>query len=328
MGNDFGALANSTLVHDLMDDFRIDMGPLLGLAMNIGDVQANGAVVRTMRPGTTLTITNYFGEVAPYQVSGDGGAGGYVAQDYEVGDPVTVTCPSDPWARSVKLTAEEYRLLVGGPDAGRAYQDLRAKLNLEMMYSLKKKMVQDFFAVITAANYTNNTVSGAGTFARSTEIDIETELFTRNIKDRSNAKLILHPTAYGEWAKDHVAINTNTGGSQAQRVMGDGVQSQVSSFQVHRTNMALPADAARGFAYTKTAALFINRIPDEPGLEGMAIGNDAFNSLSTVIDPASGIAFLFRCWKNWSTGAIQLDMASIWKFAKLQGEAIERITAA
>ena len=324
-GNDFGALANSTLIHDLMDDFRIDMGPLLGLAMNIGDKQANGTLVRGMKPGQTLTITDYFTPVAPYNQTA---AGGYIAQDYAVGEPVTVTCPATVWARSTALTAAEWRLLTGGPDAGAAYQELRAKLNLEMMYSMKKLMVEDFFAIITAANYANNTVSGAGTFARSTEIDIETELFTRNIKDRSNAKLILHPTAYGEWAKDHVAINTNTGGSQAQRVMGNGVQSQVTSMQVHRTNIALPADAARGFAYTKTAALFINRIPDEPGLDGVATGAEMFNSLATVVDPVSGIAFLVRTWKNWKTGAIQIDVASIWKFAKLQGEAIERVTAA
>jgi hypothetical protein len=325
MANDFGALADSTLIHGLMDDFRIDLAPLLGLAMNIGDQSANGAPVRTMKPGQTITITNYFGEVDPYSVNV---AGGYVAQDYNVGDPVTVTCPADPWARSVKLTAAEFRTLIGGPDAGKAYQELRDKLNLEMMYSLKKKMVQDFFALITEENYENETVSGAGTFTRSTEIDIDTALFGRNIKDRSNARLILPPTPYGEWAKDHVAINTNTGGSQAQLVMSGGVQSQVTNLTVHRSNMPMPADAARGFAFTKTAALLINRIPDEPGLDGMATGSDGFNSLATVIDPESGLAFLFRTWKNWNTGAIQLDVASIWKFAKLQGEALERIVAA
>ncbi|HBJ85425.1 MAG TPA: hypothetical protein DDZ88_16420 [Verrucomicrobiales bacterium] len=325
--NDFGALANSTLIHDLMDDFTQDLDPILSLAMDIGDTQSDAGIVRTLRPGQSVTITNYFGEVDPYDVNA---AGGYVAQPYEVGAPVVVTCPSDPWARSVKLTAAEWRLLTGGPRTGAAYDALRRKINLEMMYSIKKKMVADFIALITAANYPDHTVSGVGTFARSTEIDIETELFKRNIKDRSNAKLILNPTAYGEWAKDHVAINTNVGGSSAQPLLSGGQQSQVTSFQVSRSNVSMPTDAARGFAYTKTAALLINRIPDEPGLDGVpsANGSDQFNSLATVIDPGTGFAFLMRTWKNWATGAVQLDIATIWKFAKLQAEAIERITAA
>ncbi len=327
MPNDFGALANSTLVHDLMDDFTADLDPILALAMDIGDTQTDAGIVRTLRPGQSVTITNYFGEVAPYDVNA---AGGYVAQAYNVGTPVVVTCPSDPWARSVALTAAEWRLLTGGPRPGAAYEALRKKINLEMMYSIKKKMVEDFIALITAANYPDYTVSGAGTFARSTEIDIETELYTRKIKDRSNAKLILHPTAYGEWAKDHVAINTNTGGSQAQPLLTGSQQSQVTAFKVSRSHVAMPADAARGFAYTKTAALLINRIPDEPGLDSVpsANGIDQFNSLATIIDPGTGFAFLMRTWKNWATGAVQLDIATIWKFAKLQAEALERVTAA
>lgn len=327
MPNDFGDLANSTLIHDLMDDFTQDLDPILGLAMDIGDTQSDAGIVRTLRPGQSVTITNYFDEVAPYDVNA---AGGYVAQDLNVGDPVVVTCPADPWARSVKLTAAEWRLLTGGPRVNVAYDNLRKKINMEMFYSLKKKMVADFMALITAAAYTNHTVSGVGTFARSTEIDIMTALFNRNIKDRSNAKLILNPTAYGEWAKDHVVINSYTGGNGQQPMFLGGVQSQVTPFKVSGTTIALPADSARGFAYTKTAALLINRIPDEPGLGDVpsANGSDAFNSLATVIDPGTGFAFLVRTWKNWQTGAIQMDVASIWKFAKLQGEAIERLTAA
>ena len=327
MPNDFGALANSTLIHDLMDDFRQDLDPILGLAMDIGNTESDAGIVRTLRPGQSVTITNYFGEVAPYDVNA---AGGYIAQDYAVGAPVVVTCPSNPWARSVRITPDEWRLLTGGPNLGAAYKALREKLNLEMMYSLKKKMVADFLAIITAGNYPTNTVVAAGTMARASEIDVMTALFNRHIKDRSNGKLVLHPTAYGEWAKDHIVINSYTGSSNQQPMYNGGVQSQVTPFKVFASSVGMPADAARGFAFTKTAALLINRIPDEPGLDGLpsASGSDTFNSLATVIDANSGFAFLFRTWKNWQTGAIQMDLASIWKFAPLQGQALERITAA
>jgi hypothetical protein len=326
MANNFGALANSTLIHDLMDDFKQDLAPIMGLAMDIGEKQTDGGIIRELRPGQNVTITNYFGETAPYDVNG---AGGYVAQDYNVGTPVVVSCPSNPWARSVTLTAAEWRLLTGAPGKGNALNELRNKLNLEMFYSIKKKMVQDYLALITAANYTNHTVSAVGTFARATEIDLDTAIFARNVKDRSNAQMVLNPTAFGEWAKDHIIINSYTGGNQASRVFGGGVQSQVSNLTVYRTNLAMPADAARGFVNTKTAALLINRIPDEPGLDNVqAAGSDTFNSIATVVDAASGFAFLVRTWKNWATGAIQFDVATIYKFAVLQGPALERITAA
>ena len=83
---------------------------------------------------------------------------------------------------------------------------------------------------------------------------------------------------------------------------------------------------------TRTAVLGAFRIPDEPTWDGDPV------SLSTVIDSrknadgeevGSGAGALVRLWKvgGGSTGAMQLDIASIWKFAPGQPEAAERIAS-
>lgn len=325
--NDFGALADSTLIHDLMSDFRMDLDPLLNLTLDIGDQQSDGGIVRTLRPGQTVTFTNYFTYNDPYDVNA---AGGYVAQDYTKGAPVQITMPNNPWAVSAKITPAEFRILTGGPRVGAAYDSLRRKLNEGMFYSLKKKIVTDFFALITAGNYTTNFVSASGTFSRAQEIDLDSKLFGRNLDALPSAQVILPPAPFGEWAKDHIILNSYTGAVQKDRLMGGGVPSQVSQFTFWRTNVSMPADAARGFAYMKKAAAFISRIPDEPGLgtgATPASGSDQFNSLATVVDTKSGIAFLVRTFKNWNTGHLQMDVAIIYKFGVFQPEFLERMTA-
>lgn len=316
MPNDFGPLANSTLVHDTMDDLVDDLKPFLNLALNLGDEQSDGGIVRQVRPGSDITLTDWSAPFTPYTV----GASGYVAPDYTANSPVTVTLPNTPTATSMALTAAEFRVLTGGPRAGVAYDKLREKVNRMMLYGLKTKMAEDFLALVTSANYANNTASAVGTFARSTEVDLDTELFQRSLMSRAGATVILNPAAFGEWQKDHIGVHTNTGVRQGDRLFTGGQLGSASPFEFWRTNLAMPADAPRGIAYTKTAAALVARLPDEPTMEGDPV------SLREVVDPESGLAFLARLWKDPKTGQIQFDISIIYTFAVLQGVALERVT--
>lgn len=317
MPNDFGPLEDSLLVHDVLDDLVEDISPFLGLALNLGEETSDGGLVRTVRPGSTITITDYAAPFTPYQPGG----GGYIAPAYTANDAVTVTLPNTPWATSMALTAAEFRVLTGGPRQGVAYDRLREKVGRMMFHGLKSKMMADFFAIITEANYPNYTVSAEGAFSRATEIDLDTALFGRKLASRANGTAILTPAAYGEWAKDHVGIQTNTGRAQGDRLNTGGVAGSASPLTFWRTAADMPADADRGFVFTKTAAALVSRIPDEPTYEGDPV------SLRVVVDPASGLAFLMRLWKNAGTGQIQFDCAIIYTFAVLQGVALERILA-
>jgi hypothetical protein len=319
MANDFGDLVNSLLVHDVVDDLVTDLRPLLGLAYNFGELGADGvSPIRTARPGTTLTIKDFSAPLTPYDLNP---STGYAAPDYTAKDDIVVTLPTAVKAVSMALTAAEYRVLIGAPRESLAYNQLRAKINRMMLHGLKKSMVEAFFDVITAANYTHETVSAVSTFTRSKEVAIDTALFQRELADRTNATIILTPTAYAEWATDHIAVHTQTGQDQSARLLTGGQRSSITPFTFWRTNVEMPDDSDRGIAFTRTAALFVARIPDEPTYDRDPVG------LTTVVDPESGLPFLSRVWKDAKKGMIQFDLATIFKFQKLQGEALQRIVA-
>jgi hypothetical protein len=300
-------------VHDAFSLFLQALPPVKDLVIDVQDPQNGG---RTAKPGDTITVKDWRQAVTPYQV----GAAGYNAPDNVTPGQTQVTLSNAPWAVSIALTAPEYRVLASGATGGADYAAFRDKLRQIMMNGLGKTIVDAFFAVITAANYPTNTVSAAGTFSRSTEIDLDTKFFARDVPV-AGANAILPPSTFGEWAKDHIAIQTNTAENRQKDVLiAGGVQSQNSNFTFWRTNRPMPADAPRGFALVKTAVLAAFRVPDEATYD-----NDPV-SLAVVIDPGTKIALLARVWKNAQTGTMQMDLAVIFQFQKGQAEAVERIT--
>lgn len=317
--NNFGVLNNTVLVFDAFSLFLEQLLPVRDMVLDVQD-EKTGAV--EAKPGDVITVKDWRTAVTAYQ---PGGAG-YVAQDVDISaKDRQVTLPNAPWAVSFALTAAEFRLLASGITRGAGYDAFRNKLANQMVNGLGKKLMDLMFAVVTTANYpdaTNQTVSAAGTFNRSAEVDLDTKLFGRNVTS-IGAQVIASPALYGEWVKDHIAIQTNTGQNrQVELIVDGGVQSPNSKFKFWRTNRTMPADALRGFAVSKTGIVAAFRVPDEASFE-----NDPV-SLNTLIAPVTGIPILARLWKDSKTGIIQMDLAMLPVFAKGQEEAIERIEAA
>jgi hypothetical protein len=314
--NNFGILNNTVVVADAFSLFLENLLPLRNLVLDVQDPRTGA---REAKPGDTITVKDWRTELTAYQPNPT-----YVAQDITAADR-QVTLPNIPWAVSILLTAAEYRIIASGVTGGAEYNAFRERMRQQMTYSLGTKLIDLFFAVITAANFpnaTNKFVSAPGTFGRSAEVDLDTKLFTRNVPT-DGAQIIGTPAFYAEWVKDHIAIQTNTGENRPKNLlMSGGTQSQNSNFTVWRTNRPMPADADRGIAMSRTGVIAAFRVPDEATYE-----NDPV-SLNTLIDPATGIPMLARLWKNGATGAIQMDLATLPVFAKGQTEAVERITAA
>jgi hypothetical protein len=312
--NSFGTLTNTILIHDAFSLFLTELFPIRDMVLDVG---IDGA--RAIKPGSTVTVKDWRSTVTAYEVSASTGYN--TLSNATATDGATVTMPNKPWAVSIALTAEEYRLLASGATGGADYEAFRNKLREQMANSLGKKILASWFAIITAANYPNAFVTAAGTFSRATEIDLDTKFFQRNLSPLGTNG-ILAPATFGEWTKDHIAIQTNTAQNRQKSVlMSGGNQSQNSNFTLWRTNVTLPADAARGFIAARTHAIGAFRIPDEPTFE-----NDPV-SLNEVVDPATKLPMLARLWKDPKTGTIQLDLASIFVFAKGQPEALERLIA-
>ena len=317
--NNFGVLNNTILIFDAFSQFLENLIPLRNLVLDVQD-EKTGAVAA--KPGDTITVKDWRSTVTAYQANTAGGGYNQPSDVNIAGKDRQITLPNTPWAISIVLTAEEFRLLSSGITKGQGYDTFRDKLARLMRDGLGKQAISDWFAVITAANFANQTVSAAGTFSRSTEIDLDTALFGRNVPAES-AMAILPPSTYGEWAKDHIIIQSYTGENrQKTLLMGGAIQSQNSMFTIFRTNRPMGADFDRGFCCAQTSVIAAFRVPDEATFE-----NDPV-SLQTVIDPMTKIPFLVRLWKNPANGQIQLDMAAIWVFSKGQVEAIERIKSA
>jgi hypothetical protein len=316
--NNFGVLNNTIIVFDAFSLFLEALLPIRNIVL---DVQDERTGVRTGKPGDTITIKDWRTTVTPYQPNPT-----YTAQDINIsaGDR-TVTLPNLAWAVSFALTAAEYRLLSSGATGGAEYMTFRDKLAQLMINGLGKKLMDLWFAVITTANFPdagNKTVNAAGAFTRSIEIDLDTKLFGRNVPS-DGAQIICSPALYGEWAKDHIAIQTNTAQDRQKRLLVQGgTESQNSNFTFWRTNRTMPANAGRAFAIARTGVVAAFRVPDEATFEQDPV------SLSTLIAPVTGIPMLARLWKNAGDGSIQLDLATLPVFAKGQTEAVERIEAA
>lgn len=318
--NNFGVLNNTILIFDAFSQFLEAMLPLRNLVLDVQD-EKSGAVEG--KPGDVITLKDWRTTVTPYQP-----VAGVYAPPVDINVSAKdrqVTLPNAPWAVSFSLTAAEFRTLASGMTKGADYETFRNKLRNLMVQGLGQKCIDLWFAVITTANFpdiSNKFVSAPGTFGRSAEVDLDTKLFGRNVTTEG-AQVIASPAFYGEWVKDHLAIQTNTGGApQTPLLMEGGHKSANSNFTMWRTNRPMPANAARAFATTKTGVIGAFRVPDEATFE-----NDPV-SLNTLIAPVTGIPLLSRLWKNPSTGAIQLDLATMPVFAKGQEEAIERIEAA
>jgi hypothetical protein len=314
--NNFGVLNNTILIFDAFQQFLENLLPIRDIVLDTAN-EVTGSV--RVKPGEIITVKDWRSAVTAYQPAAATGYNTLSNVAINAKDR-QITIPNSPWAVSIALTPNEYRTLALGLTTGQAYFDLRAKLSNLMRDGLGKQAIADWFAVITAANYATNTVSATGTFTRSVEIDLDTTLFGRNVPS-SSAIVIALPALYAEWAKDHIAIQTYTGENRPKGLlMAGGVSSQNSNLTFWRTNQAMPADADRGFAIAPTGVIAAFRIPDEETYE-----NDPV-SLAVQIDPNTKIPLLARLWKNATTGTMQLDLASIWVFAKGQVEAVERLT--
>jgi hypothetical protein len=315
MANNFGTLTNTTLLNDAFAVFLADLLPLTSMILDVCDPTTG---VRDAKPGDTITIKDWQQDFTAYDV----GAGGYNSPTDITPAQYQITLPNNAKACSLVLSAAEFRVIESGKANGPGYANLLQRLRLAMQRSLGLAAIVDLFAVVTAANYSNYTVTAAGTFSRASEIDLDGKFFARSVP-RIGAQGILAGATYLEWTKDHVAIQTNTDNTNVPRdlLLDGGKQSLTTPFRFSRTALTLPTDAPRGFLFTRTGFIGAWRTPSEATFEGDPV------SLLEVVDASTGIPMLVRLWKNPQTGAIQLDIAAIWKFQKGQDAAVERLLA-
>lgn len=317
MANSFGALTNSLMVHNIVDDLVSQLGALLRLARNFSETTADGAVMRSAAPGSTVKIEDWNlrgGIPGVYDVDPKDG---YVAGSITRKPQRTVTLPSTAKAISIVLTPAEYRMLTADNLKGiDGLGEFNKRVREAIIDQFALAFVNRFLAII-ADNTFYTFQTAIATWTREVELELETKLFKRKLASKNNATCILDPDSFLEYRKDHLAIQNNTGRGLVN-VMSDVQESLNTSFGFARTHATLGANIAKGFAYTEPAAFFVARVPDEQSYE-----NDPV-SLQEVIHPDCDLPMLFRLWKDPKTGNMQFDVATIFEFYKNQAEAVER----
>ena len=320
MANSFGDITSSRMIHDIVDDLVARLGPLLRLATNFSEETANGVRLRTAAPGSTIKIEDWnlkgAGVPAVYNVNP---AVGYVAGDVTRKPQRSFDLPSTITAMSIAITPAEYRILISDNVGIDGYATFRQRLQEAVVDKFATHMVDRFLSKLTALAFPNATPLSV--FNRTFELGIEKKLFDRKLAGKDGATMIVSSQGWLDYTLDHVAIQTNTGDAAAVRAaLFDQRASTTTSFQIARTHATLPTPVAQGFAYTRTAAYFAARIPDEPTFEGDPVG------LQEIVHEPSGMPMLSRVWKDPKTGILQLDFANIYEFYANQPEAIERFT--
>jgi hypothetical protein len=161
-------------------------------------------------------------------------------------------------------------------------------------YQLGKSLVDTIYALLTDANFTNNTISASTAFNRSAIVDIGVALTLRGVPlGLMNRTMLLWPAAFGNLEKDPSMIQFGTNVPRPELIT-EGITGQsaffvsVESFDVYSApNM--PSNNANlvGFAGSKSALCIATRLPSDYTtiLPGASFGN-----VQTVTDPDIGMS--------------------------------------
>jgi hypothetical protein len=163
-------------------------------------------------------------------------------------------------------------------------------------YALAKNIIDALYAVITDANFTNNTVATGTAFGRSTVVDVGVALNLRGVPNMPGTRtMLLYSTFFGNLQKDATLmqlaafqrsglITENQPGTDAAY----GIT--VSGFQVYDAPN-LPTNNANlnGFAGSKSALLIVTRIPNDYTVD---LAGASYGTVQTVTNPNIGISVM------------------------------------
>ena len=248
--NNFGVLNNTIVLNDAFAEFWQFLLPITRMALNVADeiILDSGQVVlvRSAKPGTTVTIKNWKQAFNVYDVTA---AGGYLAPTDITPQDTQFTLPNTAKACSIQLSPEDFRVISSGVTGGNDYDAFRRKVVNGMLHALGAAIVGDFLAVLTAGNYPGCTVSLAGTYSGATELLIEKAFYDRSVP-LDNPQIILNSAAFLEYTNSFLPQQNFTQEQIQKKLLFQGEQqSRITSFTNLRTQSALPApDSDRGIA--------------------------------------------------------------------------------
>jgi len=197
-------------------------------------------------------------------------------------------------------------------------------------YALSKQMVDDLYANITDANFTNNSVTATSSFARTSVIDIGTQLTLRGVPLALGQRtLLLYPTVFSKLVAD-TALITFAAYQKPELITapqnGASLVIPVDTFQVvNAPNLPTNNGNVTGFGCSKSALIIATRLPNDytsanPGAN--------YGSVQVMTEPDIGISVMLTQYVNHQLAAATSRVSLMYGTAAGQGNAGQLLKAA
>jgi phage I-like protein len=176
-------------------------------------------------------------------------------------------------------------------------------------YSLGKAFVDVIYAVITTANFTNETVSAVGDFNRTKVQLLRKALNTRGVQ-KIGRFLLLNPDFADKLGND--ASLVSLAAFQKPEIITEGMLPRVSGFQPYEIENMPTTDSLVGFAGTADSLVIATRTPNDYTLAMPGASNGI---VGTVTNPDTGITVQLVQFVDHKLAA------SYWRIAVMFGAA-------
>jgi hypothetical protein len=195
---------------------------------------------------------------------------------------------------------------------------------------LSKDLVDSLYANITDANFTNNSVTETSAFARTSVIDIGTQLTLRGVPLVLGARtLLLYPTVFSKLVAD-TALITFAAYQKPELITapqnGASLVIPVDTFQVvNAPNLPTNNGNVTGFGCSKSALVIATRLPNDyttanPGAN--------YGSVQVMTEPDIGISVMLTQYVNHQLAAATSRISLMYGTAAGQTNAGQLLKAA
>jgi hypothetical protein len=313
--NTLGTLAATGILHDALAITLKRLPFITGLAGNLAPEMAE----KMMPFNVAQTLKDYNAAQTVYDRATTGTYAKQIGQTL----PADKTFTLNKWPYiSIALSAVEVNTIVDTYTNKDARALAIQKLLLRGFNKFATNIVDDFIAVVTAANFSLTKVSAVGTMDYKTlGTFVDTFLQNDTLIPNMPPFALLEIVAFREFANSLTAIYNYDGVTDVVRsgIVSEGISGAQS---VSRYNITQPADAARGFLLDPMAITFANRVPIEERL-----ANDPVY-LEIITDAATGFSILYREAKDPMTGEVTRTITTLYGFGVGLEKHLVRLTAA
>lgn len=240
-----------------------------------------------------------------------------VARDF---DPNTGYVPDDQAQVDVKVKIDCHAYAgyaITDVERSTSEIDLNQRYGDKVAYALGRKVSDDLFAIVKAANFPNQTSVAEADFGRNIVVDVGTKLNKRFIPDIGRF-MFVNSDYYNALQKDEALYKAYIA-PQVANVVVTGILPNVNGFNVIEYS-ALPENGERlvGVAGIREGLIMAARVPDVPE-------NTGDTEITVITDARTGLSVQVRDRYDGRLGRQEVSYTLMYGFATGNKPMLERI---